>query len=146
MAPSHLHRIAFLVCCVVSSLAGAAVSVGPVFSDHMVIQRGMDVPVWGEAKAGERVTVEFLGKKLTAAWEVCSPKTVGDFSAVGYFFGREIHQREQAPIGLINNSWGGMPAESFTSAEALAADPDFAPILERKKMPTTEAVARAKQS
>src|SRR5437773_9714753 len=79
MAPSHLHRIAFLVCCVISSLAGAAVSVGPVFSDHMVLQRGMDVPVWGEAKAGERVTVEFLGKKLNATadekgqWQVKLP-------------------------------------------------------------------------
>jgi sialate O-acetylesterase len=64
-------------------------------------------------------------------WLMCSPETVGDFSAVLYFFGRKLHQDLQVPVGLINSSWGGTVAEAWTSREALQADEDFRPILER---------------
>jgi len=56
-------------------------------------------------------------------WEVCSPKTVAGFSAVGYFFGRELHAKLKVPIGLIHTSWGGTPAEFWTPREVLEADP-----------------------
>ena len=61
-------------------------------------------------------------------WVVASPETAGEFTAVGYFFGREIHKVLGVPVGLIHTSWGGTPAESWTSAEALAADSDLASI------------------
>lgn len=64
-------------------------------------------------------------------WEVCSPRTVGGFSAVGYFFGREIHKRLGVPVGLINTSWGGTPAEAWTSRPALEAEEILRPIVER---------------
>lgn len=64
-------------------------------------------------------------------WRVCSPETVRDFSAVGYFFARELHQRLGVPIGMIQAAWGGTPAEAWTSREALEADPELKPILER---------------
>ncbi len=64
-------------------------------------------------------------------WIVCGPETVGRFSAVGYFFGREIHQRLRVPVGLIGTYWGGTPAEAWTELKALESDPDFKPILER---------------
>jgi sialate O-acetylesterase len=64
-------------------------------------------------------------------WVVCSPETVGGFSAVGYFFGREIHQRLKVPVSLIGTYWGGTPAESWTDLKALESDPDFKPILDR---------------
>ncbi len=64
-------------------------------------------------------------------WEVCSPNTVGGFSAVAYFFGREIHEKLKVPIGLIHTSWGGTPAESWTDLETLRSDPDLTPLLER---------------
>jgi len=64
-------------------------------------------------------------------WVVCSPETIGGFSAVGYFFGREIHQRLKVPVGLIGTYWGGTPAEAWTELKALESDPDFKPILER---------------
>jgi sialate O-acetylesterase len=67
----------------------------------------------------------------TGCWRLCSPQTVGDFSAVAYFFGRELHQKLNVPVGLIHTSWGGTPAESWTSREVLQSDPDFAPIFER---------------
>ncbi|MDR1879728.1 MAG: sialate O-acetylesterase [Tannerellaceae bacterium] len=58
-------------------------------------------------------------------WQVCSPATVPDFSAVGYFFGRSIHQSQHIPIGLINTSWGGTIAETWTSRESLEAMKEF---------------------
>ena len=72
------------------------------------------------------------------AWQVCSPETVGAFSAVGYFFGREIHRTLNVPVGLINSSWGGTPAEVWTARSALEADPDFKPILERPEQQTSQ--------
>jgi sialate O-acetylesterase len=58
-------------------------------------------------------------------WQVCSPATVAEFSAVAYFFGRDLLQRYQVPIGLICSSWGGTSAEAWTSAEGLRTLPDF---------------------
>lgn len=58
-------------------------------------------------------------------WQICSPETIGGFSAVAYFFGRDLHQRYNVPIGLISSEWGGTPAESWTSAEALKTLPDY---------------------
>jgi len=59
-------------------------------------------------------------------WLPCSPDTIkqgswNGFSAVGYFFGRELHQELNVPIGLIHSSWGGTIAEAWTSREAHAA-------------------------
>lgn len=69
--------------------------------------------------------------EVTGAWQQVSPQTIGNFSAVGYFFGRELHKELNIPIGLIDNSWGGMPAEAYTTRATLEADPDFKPILDR---------------
>lgn len=59
---------------------------------------------------------------LSGQWQVCSPETVIDFSATAYFFGREIQKNLNVPVGLINSSWGGTPAEPWCSAEAIAKD------------------------
>jgi sialate O-acetylesterase len=53
------------------------------------------------------------------SWKSCSPKTIADFSATAYFFGRKLHQELSVPIGLINSSWGGTPAEAWTNQEYL---------------------------
>ncbi len=65
------------------------------------------------------------------SWTMCSPETVPGFSAVGYFFGRELHKELNVPIGLIHTSWGGTPAEAWTRRGALESVPDCLPILER---------------
>ena len=203
--------------------AVAEVKVSPLFADHMVLQHGAEVPVWGTAAAGEAVTVSVADRKASATadasgkwitkvgplpaggpfeltitgknnnlsikdvlvgevwvcsgqsnmewsvnasgnpeqeraaanypairmftvkkavtgkparslegmWQVCNPQNVGTFSAVGYYFGRELHKSLNVPVGLIHTSWGGTPAESWTHAAALEAEPDFRPILER---------------
>ncbi len=67
-----------------------------------------------------------------AQWVVCTPETVEDFSAVGYFFGRQIHKTLDVPVGLIDNSWGGSAAEAWVRRELLEAHPDqYAPLLAR---------------
>jgi len=69
---------------------------------------------------------------LPGDWAVCSPDTVLNFSAVGYFFGRELHNELNVPIGLINTSWGGTVCEAWTSEEALK-EGGFDTILKRSK-------------
>ena len=195
----------------------------PLFSEHAVLQQSREIPVWGTAKDGERVTVEIAGQKAATVakdgrwlvrlpavpaggpyamtvsgdagavtisdvlvgevwvcsgqsnmerqlglregqkpivdweqevaaanhpqvrqfyvpqepsltpttsvaghWVVCSPATVVDFTAIGYFFGRDLLQARHVPIGLIHSSWGGTPAESWTSLDALRKLSDFA--------------------
>ncbi len=64
-------------------------------------------------------------------WMVCSPETVGGFSAVGYFFARQLHQTLNVPIGMINNAWGGSACEAWIERERLASDAQYAPLMER---------------
>lgn len=66
-------------------------------------------------------------------WDICTPETVGDFSGVGYFFGRQLHQSLGVPIGLIDNAWGGSAAEAWVDRKVLEADPRFAAYIEQWK-------------
>jgi sialate O-acetylesterase len=56
-------------------------------------------------------------------WAECSPAIVGGFSAVAYFFGRDLFQQLGVPVGLIHTSWGGTPAQLWTSRKVLEANP-----------------------
>jgi len=69
-------------------------------------------------------------KDFHGKWELCSPHNVGGFSAVGFFFGRQLHQTLGVPIGLINDSWGGSACEAWVPREKLAADEQYKPLLE----------------
>jgi sialate O-acetylesterase len=66
-----------------------------------------------------------LETSVAGKWVVCSPDTVADFTAVGYFFGRDLFQARKVPIGLIHSSWGGTAAEAWTSLGTLRKMPDF---------------------
>ncbi len=63
--------------------------------------------------------------KTMGGWQICSPATISEFSSVAYFFGRNLNQTLNIPIGLINASWGGTLAEAWTSGDALENMPDF---------------------
>ena len=63
-----------------------------------------------------------------SSWTECNPTTAASFSAVAFFFGREIQQREHIPIGLIDSTWGGTPVSSWMSLDALASDSSFMPV------------------
>jgi sialate O-acetylesterase len=65
-------------------------------------------------------------------WKACSPATVGNFSATAYFFGRALHKKLKTPVGLIHSSWGGTPAQSWTSRKALEANPILKPLASGK--------------
>ena len=58
-------------------------------------------------------------------WKVCSPGSVGQFTAVGYFFARDIFDRLGVPVGIINCTWSGTPIEAWMSPAALALFPGF---------------------
>ena len=204
------------------SLAFADPRLPAVISDHMVLQRGVRVPIWGWADPGETVRVGIqdaraktragvdgrwkvvlpplvvggpftlvvrgkstlvvedvlvgevwlcagqsnmsfpLGSADTAAvdvpkaahetlrfftaprrsalepasdtrgaWQVSTPETAREFSAVGYYFGTELQKSLDVPVGLLNASWSGTAAEEWIDRASLEADPSFRPILDR---------------
>jgi sialate O-acetylesterase len=208
---------AFLI---VATPVVADVRLPAMFTDNMVLQRDMAVPVWGWADAGEKVTVKVPGQIQTALpgeggkwmvklaplptggpitvtvsgkntitlenvlvgevwvcsgqsnmqlpvmrcndakeeiaaanypqirllsvpirgtqepqsdfegkWVACNPETVGDFSAAAYFFGRELYQKLNVPIGLIHCSWGGSSCEAWVKRSLLEADPQYKEML-----------------
>ena len=64
-------------------------------------------------------------------WEKCTPESVSNFSAVGYFFGRQLHQTLDVPVGLIDNAWGGSSCEAWVKRHLLEGDDLYAPLMER---------------
>jgi len=64
-------------------------------------------------------------RDVAGSWSACGPKTVPNFSAVAYFFGRDLHKALGVPVGLIHSSVGGTPAEQWTSAAALKSQPEL---------------------
>lgn len=72
-----------------------------------------------------KTAVEPLTEAI-GSWQAASPETVPGFSAVGYFFGRDIHKARGVPVGMIHTSWGGTPAQSWTSLPGLEKDPELA--------------------
>lgn len=210
------NGITILLVCLAGSLA-AQVKLPTFFSNNMVLQKGIELPVWGWASPGEKVTVSldkskgstkankdgkwmvklpsmnyggpyqlsiqgktsisfenvmigevwvcsgqsnmefqlitskngavevassdhpnirlFTVKKRISdkpqdqleegEWLQCSPATAAHFSAVGYFFGRALNQKLKVAVGLINSSWGGTIAETWTSEQMIGQNPDF---------------------
>jgi sialate O-acetylesterase len=64
-------------------------------------------------------------------WLVCSPQTVASFSAVGYFFGRDLQKNLDLPVALVQSAWGGTIAEAWMSSAALTGVEEFKPIVDR---------------
>lgn len=74
-----------------------------------------------------RATAEYpLEDFRSGSWVVCTPETMRTFSAVGYFFGRAVHEGLKQPVGLINASWGGTPVEVWTTPATISKDEEFA--------------------
>jgi sialate O-acetylesterase len=208
-------RLFLLGATLTSAVLHAEVKPNILFTDGAVLQRGQNVPVWGTANDGEKVTVEFAGQTATTTaqggkwkvelkpleaggpfsmkisgdnevtvnnllvgevwvasgqsnmewtlnasfepevekpkakfpqirmitakkvasltpldeiqgkWQECSPETVGGFSAVAYYFARDLHAKLGVPVGIISTSWGGTPAQAWTSSEGFAGQPEL---------------------
>jgi sialate O-acetylesterase len=67
----------------------------------------------------------------SADWQIATPATVPDFSAVGYFFGVELRKSTRIPIGLLDTSVGGTPMRDWMSRESMESDSDLRPEVER---------------
>ena len=75
----------------------------------------------------EHKTADFPQNDITTGWTQCTPETARSFSAVAYFFGREIAAKENVPIGLIDSTWGGTPADAWVSMDTLGSRADLLP-------------------
>jgi sialate O-acetylesterase len=75
---------------------------------------------------------------LPARWQICTPDNAKGFSAVAYFFAREIHRKLNVPVGVVESAWPGTTIEDWVAPEALQADSDLAPVLEEWKHTTPD--------
>ena len=96
-----------------------------------------------------KVRIDLAGKplddlKFEGAWKPASPENVGDFTAVGYFFARDLHKELNVPIGLINTSWGGTDIETWISKSAFENSSDFKQMISRLPAIDLDALAKAK--
>ncbi len=66
-----------------------------------------------------RIGADTPQDNFESKWVECSPKSVRDFSAIGYFFGRRLHHTLGVPIGLINNAWGGSAIEAWIPTDVM---------------------------
>ena len=73
-----------------------------------------------------RATATFPQDDTRGKWVVCSPEEMKQFSLVGYFFGQQLQKVLNQPVGLINTSWGGTPAEVWTPKEVVTTNPVLA--------------------
>lgn len=68
---------------------------------------------------------------IQGSWIICSPETVGDFSAVGYLFARDLQKALNVPVGIVLEAYGASTAEAWIARDALASDPQLKPMLDR---------------
>jgi sialate O-acetylesterase len=97
----------------------------------------------------EKATAAEPAFDVKGTWQVSSPETAPRFSAVAYFFAEKVRSTLGVPVGIIHSSWGGTPAEAWTSRAALASRPETKPLAERyaavMSAEAEQAYQRAKQ-
>ncbi len=128
---------------VCSGQSNMQMSVGSVYNAGTEIANSANVKI--RLFTVPNVVSETPAKDVVGQWSRCGPDTVGGFSAVGYFFGRELNMKLGVPIGLINTSWGGTPAESWTSLKWLQDDPILSPMLTRIPKPGVDIEAAKRE-
>jgi len=80
-----------------------------------------DIRVFTVTKKGSKTPLD----DCTGKWEVATPENAEHFSAVGYFFVRELHQKLKQPVGLIHTSWGGTPCETWIPESGMKSNERF---------------------
>jgi len=79
---------------------------------------------------------------VAGKWTPCDAATAPAFSAVAFFFGQELHRALGVKVGLVHSSWGGTPAEAWTSRDALGAEPSLRPLVADFDAALNDPVAR----
>lgn len=82
--------------------------------------RASEYPHIRHVKVNQTVSLEPQEHLDAGAWQVCDDTTAQQFTAVGYFFARELADKYRVPVGLVNSSWGGSQVESWVSGEGMA--------------------------
>jgi sialate O-acetylesterase len=86
-----------------------------------------DIRIVRVKEPGSQTPVEdFKGE-----WKVCTPKDIPGFSAVGYYFGRELHNQLGVPIGLIDDSWGGSACEAWIRRDRMEGNPLYDDLIKK---------------
>ncbi len=67
-------------------------------------------------------TSDYQQEDVKGSWVICTPETMKQFSAIGYFFGKELYESLYTPVGMICSAWGGTPAEIWLEADSLNND------------------------
>lgn len=95
-------------------------------SDHAVDEIAhSNYPLIRHIKITKEINTITNSDIKSAIWQVCSPETVSDFSGVAYFYAKQLQDKLQVPIGLINASWGGTNIETWISREGFEGDDEF---------------------
>jgi len=89
------------------------------------------------------ITAATPQEKAPGAWEPCNPDMVPGFSAVGYFFGRKLHEELRVPVGLVGSNWGGTRIEPWTSLAGFQSVPELKEIA--KSVSTRESKAKEQE-
>jgi sialate O-acetylesterase len=113
------RKIVFVFLCLTTCLTtNAQIKLPRLVRDSMVLQRNMQGPQ-DDLPAG--------------SWKSANPENVLEFSAVAYFFARDLYEKYHIPIGIINASVGGTPIEAWTSEEGFRDFPSILKTIERNK-------------
>jgi sialate O-acetylesterase len=93
-----------------------------------------------------QVGTQEIQNDFKGEWKASTPETAAGFSAVGFLFGRYIHQIVNVPVGLIDNAWGGSAAEAWIRRERLEQDPRFALLMENTRKTEAQKQSPAAQT
>ncbi len=81
----------------------------------------------------KKISLKPLQNTSEAKWEVCSQESAASFSAIGYYFGKNLTTELNVPVGLINSNWGGTDIETWISLETMYADQDYKAAIDKIK-------------
>ena len=95
-------------------------------SDNFLKERkNADFPQIRHFKVEHDVSLQPEKELKMGDWKTCKPETVGGFTAIGFFFAREIYQKLNVPIGILHSSWGGSQVEGWISKEAMLSSDEL---------------------
>src|SRR5204863_7640769 len=73
-----------------------------------------------------KLKADHATNNVSGSWQVCEPSTSPNFSAVAYYFARDLQKALGVPVGVIHTSWGGSPAEVWIREDIMARDKEYA--------------------
>lgn len=94
-------------------------------NNYIEEKKNSDYPQIRHFFVDHEVTMTPQADLKSGEWKICSPEIVGNFTAVGFFFARELYQKLNIPVGLLHSSWGGSQIEGWISKEAMLTDDEL---------------------